>query len=179
MTLISRKYRKFFKYIIALIVAASCSQIIQGDIRIIDADTIKVGQNKIRLQGIDAPETKQTCKCAGQTVYCGKIATQSLKDFVGSDKIYCEGDQRDRYGRIIGECLVRKSGQTINLNQWLVANGYAVAYKQYSKKFSPDESAAQQAKKGFWACEKFENPADFRHKKWKTKKRSKKFKRNG
>ena len=156
-------YKKFIKYIIGLIVAAGCTHVIQGDIRIIDADTVKIGQEKIRLLGIDAPETAQTCTCGGEKVECGKRATVALKDFVGTDKIYCRGDKRDRYGRTIGECFIRRNGAEISLNQWLVSNGYAVAYTQYSKKFANDEALAQTEKRGFWACEYFQNPAEYRH----------------
>lgn len=156
-------YKKFIKYIIGLIVAAGCTHVIQGDVRIIDADTVKIGQEKIRLLGIDAPETAQTCTCGGEKVECGKRATAALKDFVGTDKIYCKGDKRDRYGRTIGECFIRRNGAEISLNQWLVSNGYAVAYTQYSKKFANDEAIAQTEKRGFWACEYFQNPAEYRH----------------
>lgn len=156
-------YKKFIKYIIGLIVAAGCTHVIQGDVRIIDADTVKIGQEKIRLLGIDAPETAQTCTCGGEKVECGKRATAALKDFVGTDKIYCRGDKRDRYGRTIGECFIRRNGAEISLNQWLVSNGYAVAYTQYSKKFANDEAIAQTEKRGFWACEYFQNPAEYRH----------------
>lgn len=179
-----QSYKKFIKYIIGLIVAAGCTHIIQGDIRIIDADTIKIGQEKIRLSGVDAPETSQTCTCGGEKVECGKQATAALKDFVGTDKIYCKGDKRDRYGRTIGECFIRRKGAELSLNQWLVANGYAVAYTQYSKKFADDEARAKAEKRGFWACEYFQNPAEYRHgkknrphTKAKKAKKSKKAKR--
>ena len=177
-------YKKFIKYIIGLIVAAGCTHVIQGDIRIIDADTVKIGQEKIRLLGVDAPETAQTCTCGGEKVECGKRATAALKDFVGTDKIYCKGDKRDRYGRTIGECFIRRNGAEISLNQWLVSNGYAVAYTQYSKKFANDEAIAQTEKRGLWACEYFQNPAEYRHgkknrphAKAKKAKKSKKAKR--
>lgn len=179
-----QSYKKFIKYIVGLIVAAGCTHVIQGDIRIIDADTVKIGQEKIRLLGVDAPETSQTCSCGGEKVECGEQATSALKDFVGTDKIYCKGDKRDRYGRTIGECFIRRNGAEISLNQWLVANGYAVAYTQYSKKFADDEARAKAEKRGFWACEYFQNPAEYRHgkknrphTKAKKAKKSKKAKR--
>ena len=184
MTSQKQSYKKFIKYIIGLIVAAGCTHIIQGDIRIIDADTVKIGQEKIRLSGVDAPETSQTCSCGGEKVECGKQATSALTDFVGTDKLYCKGDKRDRYGRIIGECFIRRNGAELSLNQWLVANGYAVAYTQYSKKFADDEARAKEEKRGFWACEYFQNPAEYRHgkknrphTKAKKAKKSKKAKR--
>lgn len=184
MTRPKHSYKKFIKYIVGLIVAAGCSHVIQGDIRIIDADTIKIGQEKIRLSGVDAPETSQICTCGGEKVECGEQATAALKDFVGTDKLYCKGDKRDRYGRTIGECFIRRNGAEISLNQWLVFNGYAVAYTQYSKKFADDEALAKAEKRGFWACEYFQNPAEYRHgkknrphTKAKKAKKSKKAKR--
>lgn len=184
MTSPKQSYKKFIKYIVGLIIAAGCTHVIQGDVRIIDADTVKIGQEKIRLLGVDAPETSQTCTCGGEKVECGKQATAALKDFVGTDKIYCKGDKRDRYGRTIGECFIRRNGAETSLNQWLVANGYAVAYTQYSKKFADDETQAKAEKRGLWACERFQNPAEYRHgkknrphTKAKKAKKSKKAKR--
>ena len=179
MTRQKQSYKKFIKYVIGLIVAAGCTHVIQGDIRIIDADTVKIGQEKIRLLGVDAPETSQTCTCGGKKVECGKQATAALKDFAAADKIYCKGDKRDRYGRTIGECFIRRDGTEINLNRWLVSNGYAVAYTQYSKKFAGDEAQAKAEKRGLWACEYFQNPAEYRHgKKNRTHAKAKKAKKS-
>lgn len=93
---------------------------------------------------------------------------------MGKNKLNCKSESRDRYGRSIGECFIEKDGKNINLNQWMVYNGYAVAYKQYSQKFIPDELDAKKNHRGFWACEYFQPPEDFRHKKRNKKNKTKK-----
>lgn len=165
MTRKKRYYKRLVKYIIGLAVAALSVQVIYGDSRIIDGDTIKVGIERIRLEGIDAPETDQTCKCSGKTVYCGREATTALVEYVGKDEIFCETEKRDRYGRLVGECFINRNGNKINLNKWMVANGYAVAYIQYSRRFAAEEKKAKRESLGFWACERFEEPAQYRQKK--------------
>ena len=55
---------------------------INGKPRIIDGDTIHIKSNKIRLHGIDAPETKQTCKIDNEEWYCGKQSTKELKKLI-------------------------------------------------------------------------------------------------
>lgn len=174
--------KKLTKYILAGITAFCCTEYFNHyDYRIVDGDTISFKDEKVRFQGIDAPESKQTCRCSGEDVPCGQIATEKLKELVGNNKVSCNSESRDRYGRSIGECFITKNGKTISLNQWMVYNGYAIAYTQYSKKFLSDELDAKEHNRGFWACEYFQNPGDFRHnkkstKKTKTKRKSKKKK---
>ena len=141
---------------------------ISGNAQIIDGDTIKINLKKIRLYGIDAPESKQMCKKNYLTIIffnftkdypCGKISTQKLKKKINNKVITCKILDIDRYKRLIGECYIKN----LNLNSWLVSNGYAVAYKKYSKKYVSDEINAKKNKLGIWQG-KFEMPWDFRRK---------------
>lgn len=167
--------KKSIKYIIAITSAIFCTEYYNHyNYQIIDGDTISFKEYKVRFQGIDAPESKQICKCSGKDVFCGQISTEKLRQFVENHKINCISESRDRYGRSIGECFIKKEGKNISLNQWMVYNGYAVAYKQFSKKFISDELDAKKNHRGFWSCEYFQNPADFRHNKKSNKKRSSK-----
>jgi len=142
---------------------------ISGNAQIIDGDTIKINSKKIRLYGIDAPEFKQMCKKPYLTIIffifiidypCGKISTQKLQKKINNKVITCKILDVDRYKRFIGECYKRN----LNLNSWLVSNGYAVAYRKYSKKYISNEINAKNEKKGLWQG-KFEMPWDFRRKK--------------
>tara|TARA_Y100000591_G_scaffold175185_1_gene151319 strand:+ start:157 stop:687 length:531 start_codon:yes stop_codon:yes gene_type:complete len=141
---------------------------ISGNAKIVDGDTIKINSKKIRLHGIDAPEFKQMCKKTYLTIFffsftkdypCGKISTEKLKKKINSKVITCKILDIDRYKRFIGECYKRN----INLNSWLVSNGYAVAYRKYSKNYVSDEINAKNSKLGVWQG-KFEMPWEYRNK---------------
>ena len=141
---------------------------ISGFAKVVDGDTIKINSKKIRLYGIDAPEKKQKCKKTYLTIsfmsftkdyMCGEVSTQKLIKKINNQKLNCDIIDVDRYKRLIGECFKRN----INLNSWMVSNGYAVAYRKYSKKYVTDEINAKNNKLGIWQG-KFEMPWDYRRK---------------
>ena len=141
---------------------------ISGFAKVVDGDTIKINSKKIRLYGIDAPEKKQKCKKTYLTIsfmsftkeyMCGEVSTEKLIKKINKQKLKCNILDVDRYKRLIGECFKRN----INLNSWMVSNGYAVAYRKYSKKYVSDEINAKNNKLGIWQG-KFEMPWDFRRK---------------
>ena len=112
--------------------------------RIIDGDTIRIGNTRIRFHGIDAPEAKQTCTVGGKEWSCGREATNALVDIVGEHWVSCSQRDVDRYGRIVAVC---RAG-SVDLNAWMVGNGWAVAYRRYSTDYVPDETTAQREKRG-------------------------------
>ena len=123
-------------------------KIISGIAKVVDGDTIKIDSNKIRFFGIDAPEKKQFCKKTYLSISfftlnkdypCGKISTNKLKNMINTKLIICKINGKDRYKRFIAECFKDKT----NLNAWMVLNGYAVAYRKYSKKFVSHENIAK------------------------------------
>ncbi len=130
---------------------------IVGIARVIDGDTIEIRGQRIRLHGIDAPESKQFCEKHGEEYRCGQQASLALADIVGQSVIRCEPNGVDRYKRIIGVCF--KGDQ--DLNRWMVRNGWAVAYRRYSKDYVTDEESASSAGIGIWAGQ-FQMPADWR-----------------
>ena len=141
---------------------------ITGFAKVVDGDTIKINSKKIRLYGIDAPEKKQKCKKTYLTIsfmsftkdyMCGEVSTEKLIKKINKQKLNCNILDVDRYKRLIGECFKRN----INLNSWMVSNGYAVAYRKYSKKYVSDEINAKKNKLGIWQG-KFEMPWDYRRK---------------
>ena len=141
---------------------------ITGFAKVVDGDTIKINSKKIRLYGIDAPEKKQKCKKTYLTIsfmsftkdyMCGEVSTEKLIKKINKQKLNCNILDVDRYKRLIGECFKRN----INLNSWMVSNGYAVAYRKYSKKYVSDEINAKNNKLGIWQG-KFEMPWDYRRK---------------
>ncbi|MBI2254754.1 MAG: thermonuclease family protein [Proteobacteria bacterium] len=141
--------------------SAADPAIISGSPGITDGDTIRIGNERIRLHGIDAPESRQNCETAsGESYPCGAQATKKLAEFIGNRDVDCEVKDTDRYQRAVAVCLV--DGE--NINAWMVKSGWAVAYRKYSMDYVADEDAAKDAKVGLWLGE-FVNPWDWRKKK--------------
>ncbi|MDG4881511.1 thermonuclease family protein [Mesorhizobium sp. WSM4884] len=125
----------------------------QGMAIVNDGDSITLGTERIRMRGIDAPEYTQSCRKDGSDYPCGKLARQSLVRLIASRPVSCSGWQRDRYGRLLGDC---KAGDT-DLNRAQVQAGWAVAFGD----FETEETVARAAKAGIWAGS-FEEPQDWR-----------------
>ena len=130
---------------------------IEGKVKIIDGDTIHIGNNKIRLYGIDAPEINQTCTIEKIIWECGFESSQALESIISEKEVRCEIADIDRYKRFVAKCFVKN----INLNQYMVQNGWAVAYRYYSDDFINDEEIAEKNKVGIWQG-KFLDPYLFR-----------------
>ena len=129
------------------------------EIKIIDGDTIHLNNEKIRFTGIDTPELKQTCNKNSEIIYCGIKARQLLIDKIGKDKVICVREGKDQYKRTLAECFVND----LSLSRFLVREGYAFAYRKYSKKFIDDEDFAKKNNLGMWSMN-FEYPWDWRKK---------------
>ena len=126
-------------------------------VTVIDGDTIRLGDVKIRFSGIDAPEINQTCFASEGKVACGKISRDLLIEKVTNNKISCTDEGKDFYGRVLGECFV--NGES--LSSYLVREGFAFAYRKYSNKYIEDEEYAKFNKLGMWSME-FQYPWDYR-----------------
>ncbi|MYE01862.1 MAG: thermonuclease family protein [Alphaproteobacteria bacterium] len=123
------------------------AETLTGNARVIDGDTLAVAGERVRLDAIDAPESRQSCTRNGRPWACGKAATQAMRKLVGRNPVRCEVNRRDRYGRAIGACFANGRG----LQQQLVRMGLALAYRHYSTRYVPDEDAARKEGIGLWS----------------------------
>ena len=142
---------------------------VSGIPKIVDGDTIHIKNYKFRLEGIDAPEIKQKCKkeslkissIIGFTFFkeysCGKVSREKLTTKINRSEIKCIYTSKDRFKRYIATCFKGKT----NLNKWMVRNGFAIAYRRYSKKYVSDEEFAKENKLGLWQG-KFMDPEKWR-----------------
>ena len=141
-----------------LLSSPALAEPVVGRASVTDGDTLEVAGTKIRLHGIDAPESSQLCQdAAGATVRCGQRAALALAERIGSAPVTCTPRDTDRYGRTVAVCT---AGGT-SLNAWLVREGHALAYRRYIRAYVPLEGAARRAKRGIWTGT-FTDPARYR-----------------
>lgn len=120
-----------------------------GPVRIIDGDSLFVGNFELRLQGIDAPEGRQKCQRKGRDWPCGRRSADHLRRLMQVKGLTCAASRRDRYDRLLATC--QANGK--NINEQMVADGWAVAFGRYDRQ----ERAAKAAKRGIWAGQ-FQRP---------------------
>lgn len=107
----------------------------RGAAQVIDGDTLIISGTHYRLQGIDAPEIRQTC--AGWQA--GPEAAAYMRALIRDREVTCEPHGHDRYGRTLARCFA----DGIDLQAEMVAHGMAWAYRQYSPDYIDQENAAR------------------------------------
>ena len=130
---------------------------ITGTAEVIDGDTIEVQRKRIRLEGIDAPESSQRCIRSGVSWDCGREATLQLRTLLAKRTVRCTPTGKDRNGRTLAACDV--GGRDVGA--WMVTRGWALAFIRYSSRYGPQESLAHSAQRGLWAGD-FATPWEWR-----------------
>ncbi|MDO4427476.1 MAG: thermonuclease family protein [Moraxella sp.] len=135
---------------IILLTPAHAAQIHADSVRVIDGDTLEIlsaGQSvRVRLQGIDAPESRQDFG----------VAAKDTLTACATGKVSVHYNKTDRYGRLVG--TVFSDEKDCNLAQ--LENGMAWHYKTYAneqseterERYAHAENAARTAQKGLWAA---------------------------
>jgi len=101
-----------------------------GQASIIDGDTLEIHGTRIRLWGIDAPESNQLCRGADSNQYrCGAKAANELDAFIARRPVDCSRVSLDQYRRTVAVCSI----DGVDLAEWLVRNGLALDWPKYSK----------------------------------------------
>jgi len=119
---------------------------ITGPAKVVDGDTLRIDGIRVRLHGIDAPESRQVCGSSGENWACGHMATLRLQDMTDGQSVTCKGSKQDRYGRKIAVCYVGD----LDLNARMVRSGWALAYRRYAKDYIDEEEQAQAESVGMW-----------------------------
>ena len=114
----------------------------------VDGDTIVVDGERVRLEGIDAPEKDQSCGPAGKLWACGEASTEHLRAMLAGGMTSCSWEQRDRYGRALGTCRSHAGRQ---VNSAMVEDGMAAAYLRYSRRYEPEQTRARESGAGMWS----------------------------
>jgi endonuclease YncB( thermonuclease family) len=140
-----------------LIPAPALAQTLSGRGEVVDGDSLSVGGISVRLFGIDAPEGKQTCDRNGGKWACGEESASQLRALVGTKRLDCRRLVTDTYGRTVAVCWIDE----LELNQAMVAGGWATAFRKYSDVYVADETRAKSAGLGIWSST-FELPETYR-----------------
>ena len=144
-----------------ILASPAMAQTVEGRASVIDGDTIDISGERIRFNGVDAPESWQRCKDAdGKEYRCGKEAAFALDEWLAASRpTRCEFVERDRYGRMVGNCF-RADGASVAV--WLVRNGWALDWPRYSDgEFADAQAEAEASKAGIWRGT-FEQPCEAR-----------------
>ena len=142
----------------ALLIASSLAADVTGRVRVIDGDTFDVAGERVRIFGIDAPESTQTCETEQGTSWaCGAWVTSQVAVLYDGKRAICREETRDRYDRIVARCEIdgRDAGQQ------LVSEGLAFAYRKYSMRYDLDEKGAAVNDRGLHAS-RVQNPSQYR-----------------
>jgi len=117
-------------------------------VRVVDGETLRLGEHLLRLAGVAVPERGQSCRnAAGQAYDCGAAAAEALARLVADRAVKCRVQGRDRQGRGLGLC----HAGGVELNASLVAGGWAVVDAGAPPALGPLEAAARRAARGLWA----------------------------
>lgn len=136
---------------------------LEGNARVIDGDTLEVNGQRVRLWGIDAFESSQTCQTHDSVIThsysCGLAATNTLENAVRNQHVRCVQKDIDRYKRVVAQCFIGD----LELGRMMVLRGWAFDYTRYSGGHYKDvENAAHEVQRGAWAGS-FQWPWDYRH----------------
>ena len=135
-------------FVLALLLFCGVSvraETLTGRCLVLDADIVILSGERIRLKGIDVPESTQRCLDAEQQSYpCEEEATNALIDTIGVSPLTCMGDTRDRNRRLLATCDLGD----LDVNGWLVQHGYALAHRKYSTRNIAEEEEAKALKRG-------------------------------
>ncbi|MET3593264.1 endonuclease YncB(thermonuclease family) [Mesorhizobium shonense] len=153
------------RFLLALLICAFAvpakAQPLVGVASVIDGDTIEIHGSRIRLNGIDAPESDQLCiDGAGREYRCGQKAALALDDFLKARRpVSCiEVDRDTRWGRMVAVC----TAGGVDIGEWMVRQGYALDWPKYSYgAYAQMQSKARTARSGLWAGS-FTAPWDWR-----------------
>lgn len=124
---------------------------VSGRASVIDGDTIEIHGQRIRIVGIDAPESRQRCteKATGSETRCGQEAAFWLSNFLAARPVTCLEEGKDRYNRSLARCQV----QGVDIGGAMVTAGWALAFTRYSNDYVSQEAEARSAGNGMWSME--------------------------
>jgi len=119
-----------------------------SDVRVVDGETLRLGDRVVRLYGVAVPARGERCSDAtGRGFDCGAAAAERLSLLIQNRSLNCLVHGRDAFGRALGVC---QAGE-VALNGGLVATGWALAEESGQPGLLLVEKQAREARLGLWA----------------------------
>ncbi|WP_316234910.1 MULTISPECIES: thermonuclease family protein [unclassified Bradyrhizobium] len=138
---------------LSLSITSALADGLVGRATVVDGDTIEIHGERIRLWGIDTPESDQLCRNSDSDLYpCGRQAAASLAAlfYAIPRPVTCSPKGQDQYGRTVAVCLLGIPGP--DLSQWLVSKGLALDWPKYSQRqYEEAQRGAEKAGRGMWS----------------------------
>jgi endonuclease YncB( thermonuclease family) len=126
---------------------------------VVDGDSLRIGHDDIRIEGIDAPELRQSCRNSdGREWPCGRAARARLTELLSGAEIICRQTGKDRYGRTLAVCA---AGSVRDIGEAMVLAGLAVNYDRYGDRYLAAQTQARAVRRGIWSGP-FETPENWR-----------------
>ena len=151
---------RFTVLAILILMPVPVSAEITGKPRVIDGNTIEIAGQRIRLHGIDAPESAQTCVAGNQRWSCGRNATLALSGMIGTNWVTCRERGRDRCCGIVAVCHLA-GARGPDVGAMMVAAGWALADRRVATDYVNEETGARRGRNGVWRGD-FIRPRDWR-----------------
>ncbi|MFN6953314.1 MAG: thermonuclease family protein [Acetobacteraceae bacterium] len=138
--------------------AAGTPGLIRGPAEVIDGDTIDIRGHRIRLHGIEAPESNQYCTRGGRRWDCFEASAQALERLIGRAEVVCVPVGAS-FNRWVARCWVGGA----ELGGWMVWTGWAVVSERYNRvpEYRRFEAEARAERRGLWSS-RFIPPEDWR-----------------
>lgn len=128
----------------SILLFAAAALIACTDPQVHDGDTLRCGNERVRLFGVDAPEVRRGQTPAEPFAYDARDELIRLT----RGRVGCRFVDRDRYGRFVGKCW---SSMTPDVNAAVIRSGFATEYRRYSKgAYARAEGEARSAQRGAW-----------------------------
>ncbi|MCV0387484.1 MAG: thermonuclease family protein [Nitrobacter sp.] len=140
--------RLFLAALAFVLASPSSAETITGQASVVDGDTLEIHGQRIRLIGVDAPESDQLCRGDNSLQYrCGAKAANELARFIAGRPVSCKSVDVDRYRRVVAICSV--GGRDIG--EWMVRVGLAFDWPRYSKgTYAGAQKEAEREERGVW-----------------------------
>ena len=148
----ARRQGMAIRALIAAVLTIAATPCWAVEVTVTDGDTLILDGVPYRLDGIEAPQTDQTClDDKGATWTCGIEARDRLRDYVRKGDVRCtdRGPDSAYRKRRVGDCSV--VGEAISINQWMVQQGWALNLDRSAKgRFKADRDNASTNRMGLW-----------------------------